>query len=84
METESYFPDTIQKGSDTLFVKLTKQLQKASLGLDSRMEKEPNQSESNTRWQMYKKNRKKLDFWLNQLPVAVKASDFELPPPPKE
>lgn len=84
METESYFPDTIQKGSDTLFVKLTKQLQKASLGLDSRMEKEPNQSESNTRWQMCKENRKKLDFWLNQLPVVVKASDFELPPPPKE
>jgi len=83
MEADSHFPKTITIGSDTLFVKLTKQLTKASASLQNRMNKEPIKDESNTRWLKYIENRRKLDFWIEQLPSVRKASDFQLPQPPK-
>lgn len=65
--------------SDTLFAKLNKKLEKASLVLQNRMENEPEQNEENFRWIKFVENKKKLDFWIQQLPNVNNASDFNIP-----
>lgn len=65
--------------SDTLFEKLNKKLEKASLSIQHRMENEPDKSEENFRWLKFVENKKKLDYWTQQLPNVNNASEFNIP-----
>ena len=80
-DTEIQFPDTVRKGSDSLFVKLQDRLIVASCSLNERIESEPNKSEENIRWTTYQTNRTKLDWWLNQ--KVERASEYEMPARPQ-
>lgn len=81
-EADPLFRDTIEIGSDTLFTKLSNRLYEVSASLQKKMDGEYDKTEENIRWAKFTENKRKLDFWVKQLPDVTKASDFKFPPKP--